>query len=215
MLHTQSRKDGEKNHGAIAAFIVIIGIFLAAACTNGHVAETEEERVARERLQLLSDSAQEAQRLLGQFLLHEPDSLEADRMVRRYYADGGEWLWVTADTARLLHHADTLAAFLAAKAASVGLEPEAFFTPQLRQTIGHFRTLDFDSAGISPTDAMARLELDLSRAYMRCAVGLRYGFVDPHKAFNHLDSRGGGAYRQVYDIATERPTEAFLTETIT
>lgn len=214
MLHTQSRKDGEKNHGAIAAVIVIIGIFLAAACTNGHVAETEEERVARERLQLLSDSAQEAQRLLGQFLLHEPDSLEADRMVHRYYADGGEWLWVTADTARLLHHADTLAAFLAAKAASVGLEPEAFFTPQLRQTIGHFRTLDFDSIGVSPTDAMARLELDLSRAYMRCAVGLRYGFVDPHKAFNHLEPRGGGAYRQLYDIATERPTEAFLTETL-
>ena len=209
MLHSQSRKDGAKGHGAIAV-IVIIGLFLAAACTNGHVGETEEERVARERLQLLNDSAQDAKQLLGQFLLHEHDSIEADQLVHQYYADGGEWLWVTDDTTRLLHDADSLASFLTAKAASLGLKPEVFFTPQVRQAIDHFRTLDFDSTGVSPTDAMARLELSLSRGFARCAVGLHYGFVDPHKAFNYLDPRGGGAYRQVYDIATERPSEDFL-----
>ena len=209
MLHSQSRKDGAKGYGAIAV-VTFIGLFLAAACTNVHVGETEEERVARERLQLLGDSAQEAKQLLGQFLLNENDSIEADQLVHQYYEKGGDWLWVTDDTTRLLHHADTLASFLTDKAASLGLKPEAFFAPQVRQDIDHFRSLDFDSAGVSPIDAMARLELSLSRAFMRCAVGLHYGFVDPHKALNYLDPRGGGTYRQVYDIATERPTEDFL-----
>ena len=211
MLHTQSRKDGQKGHGAIAVATIIF-LLLLAACTKGHLLETEAERVARERLQLLSDSAQDASQRLGQFLFQAHDSLRADTLVRDYYRAGGEWLWVTEDTSRLFSLGDTLAGFLAEKATSLGLGPEAFFSSQVRQDINHFRILDFDSAGIAPVDAMARLELSLSRAFMRCAVGLRYGFVDPHKAFNYLDPRDGGAFRQVYDIDTERPTKQFLGE---
>ena len=213
MLHTQSRKDGAQGNGAIAAIAILV-LFLSAACTKGHLQETEEERVARERLQLLNDSAQDAKQRLGQFLLLANDSLEADLLVHNYYKKDGEWLWVTDDTTFLLREADTLASALADKAVSLGLEPEAFFVPQVKQDIEHLRVLDFDSACVVPVDAMARLELSLSRAFMRCAVGLRYGFVDPHKAFNSLDPRGGGAFRQVYDIATERPTEDFLTESL-
>ena len=212
MLHTQSRKDGAKGHGAIAVIAIIV-LFLSATCSKGPLQETEEERVARERLQLINDSAQDAKQRLGQFLSQACDSLEADLLVRNYYNDGGDWLWVTPnDTTFLLRHADTLASRLSAKAVSLGLEPEAFFAPQVRQYIDHFRTLDFDSVGLAPTDAMARLELSLSRGFIRCAVGLRYGFVDPHKALNCLDPRGGGEFRQVYDIDTERPAEQFLTE---
>ena len=211
MLHTQSRKDGAQGNGAIAVAAIIV-LFLSAACTKGLLQETEEERVARERLQLLNDSAQDAKQRLGQFLYQAQDSLEADKLVHDYYKKDGDWMWVTDDTTFLLRHANTLASSLAAKAISLGLEPEAFFVPQVKQDIAHLRTLDFDSAGVAPIDAMARLELNLSRAFMRCAVGLRYGFVDPHMAFNSLDPRGGGTFRQVYDIATERPTEDFLKE---
>lgn len=209
MLHTQSRKDGSQGHGAIAAAIVVIFLFVVA-CTQQQARETEEERVARVRLQLLSDSAQDAKQRLGQFLSQAHDSLPADRQVHGYYADGGEWLWVTTDTARLLHDADTLAGFLAQKAASIGVPQEAFFVPQIRQDICHFRSLDFDSTGISPIDAMAHLELNLSRAFVRCAMGLRYGFVNPHVALNNLDPRGGGGFRQVYDIELEQPSKQFV-----
>ena len=176
--------------------------------------ETEAERVARERLQLLADSAQDAEKRLEQFLSHSRDTIEADTLVRRYYKEGGEWLWVTTDTTRLLQEASRLADFLEAKARSIGLQPATFFVPQTREYIDLFRTLAFDSAGVAPVDAMARLELALSLGYMRCATGLRYGFVDPHKALNRLDPRGGGAFRQVYDIATERPTRQFLAEAL-
>ena len=184
--------------------------------------ETREEQVARERLQLLSDSAQDAKGRLELFLSAACDSLPADRQVNRYYAGGGQWLWVTPeDTTLLLRHADTLALFLERKAASVGLRPEAFFTQQIRQDIAHFRTLDFDSvrvgtetARLSPVEVMARLELSLSRAFVRCAMGLRYGFVSPHKAFNSLDKRSGGGFRQVYDIDIEQPAENFAEEAL-
>ena len=212
MLHTQSRQNGAQGHGAIAVATIIV-LFLSAACTKGLLRETEEERVARERLQLLNDSAQDARQRLGQFLYQAQDSLEADLLVYNYYnKEDAEWLWVTDDTTFLLREADTLASSLATKAMSLGLEPETFFVPQVKQDIAHLRTLDFDSAGVAATDAMARVELNLSRAFMRCAVGLRYGFVNPHKAFNYLDPRGGGTFRQVYDIDTERPTEEFLSE---
>lgn len=186
---------------------------LVAACAQ-QPRETEEERVARERLQLLSDNAQDAKQRLGQFLSQAHDSLPADRQVHGYYAGGGEWLWVTPDTARLLYAADTLAGFLARKAVSIGLAQEAFLVPQIRQDIFHFRSLDFDSTGVSPIDAMARLELNLSRAFVRCAMGLRYGFVNPHLALNHTDQRSGGGYRQVYDIELEQPSDLFAQEAL-
>ena len=194
-----------------------------AACSEQRQ-ESGEERVARERLQLLSDSAQDAEKRLGQFLSQAHDSLPADRQVKRYYKHGGQWLWVTADdTTRLLRHADSLALFLERKAAAVGLPPEAFLTSEIRKGISHLRTLDFDSAHVGagsfpdrvpPVEVMARLELDLSRAFVRCAMGLRYGFIVPHKAFNGLDKRNGGGFRQVYDIDIEQPTEKFAEEVL-
>ena len=223
MLHTESGKNGSQGYSAIATVAIIL-LLLVTACTQQPPGETEEERVARERLQLLSDSARDAARCLGQFLSLAHDSLPADRQVHKYYADGGEWQWVTADdTVRLLRDADSLALFLGRKAVSVGLPPEAFFSTQIRRDISHFRTLDFDSAKVgadtvpdhvSPVDAMARLELSLSRAFVRCAMGLRYGFVNPHKAFNGLDKRSGGGFRQVYDIDIEQPSDHFVEEAL-
>lgn len=188
-------------------------MLFVAACTQPH-GETEDERVARERLQLLSDSAQDARERLGQFLCLAHDSLPADRQVNAYYAGGGQWLWVTTDTCRLLEWADTVAAFLAQKAACIGIDKETFLVDRIRRDIGHFRSLDFDSAGLCPTVAMARLELNLSRAFVRCAMGLRYGFVDPHRALNNSDPRSGGGFRQVYDIELEQPTGRFAQEAL-
>ncbi len=160
-------------------------------------------------MQLLSDNAQDAQQRLGQFLCQGHDSLSADTLVRNYYNGGGEWLWVTGDTTRLLHNADTLARFLAGKAQSVAFAPEVFFTDDILHDIDLFRTLRFDSAGVSVTDAMARLELSLSRAFMRYAVGQRFGFIDPFETFNRLEKRGAG-YRQVYDVDIEQPDSQFV-----
>jgi murein L,D-transpeptidase YcbB/YkuD len=212
MLHTESRENGKKGYGAIAVIAAVL-ILLAAGCTEILHQETEEERVARERLQLLSDSAQDAQQRLGQFLLTVPDTLLTDSLVYNYYNKGGQWLWVTADTTLLLHQADTLARFMAEKARSLAFAPEAFATEEILRDIDLFRTLRFDSAGVSPTDAMARLEMNLSRAFMRYAAGLRYGFVNPYVAFNHQDKRGAG-YREVYNTEIELPGSNFLEEAL-
>lgn len=187
-------------------------LVLAASCSQSRFYETAEERLARERLELLEDNADDAEKRLKQMLTVTPITFRADSMLRRYYENGGEWLWATTDTTFLLNDADTLAALIAEKAADIGLPQGAFAADSIRRDIVHFRTLDFDSTGVVPADAMARVELGLSRALLRMAVGLRYGFVDPHSTFNHLDKRGNGGYRRTYDIELEHPTQEFVKE---
>ena len=165
---------------------------LASACGDLTPKETEAERVARLREQLLVDSAQDAQVRLGQFLSLAQDSLAADLLVNDYYNNGGECRWVGIDTNRLFDNALTMASFLEKQAETLGFSTKAFYTEDIRQDIGHLRQMDFDSAAISPTGTMAQLEWNLSRAFMRYALGQRYGFVEPHEAFNHLDMRPEG-----------------------
>ena len=187
---------------------------LASACGDLTLKETEAERVDRLREQLLVDSAQDAQVRLGLFLSLAQDSLAADLLVNDYYNNGGEWRWVGIDTNRLFDNALTMASFLEKQAETMGFSPKAFYTEDIRQDIGHLRQMDFDSAAISPTGTMAQLEWNLSRAFMRYALGQRYGFVEPHEAFNHLDMRPEGGHRIVYDIDLEEPDDDFTTEAL-
>ena len=122
---------------------------LASACGDLTLKETEAERVARLREQLLVDSAQDAQVRLGLFLSLAQDSLAADLLVNDYYNNGGEWRWVGIDTNRLFDNALTMASFLEKQAETMGFSPKAFYTEDIRQDIGHLRQMDFDSAAIS------------------------------------------------------------------
>jgi murein L,D-transpeptidase YcbB/YkuD len=157
-------------------------------------------------MQLLNDSAQDAHRHLGLLLSHNHDTLAADRAVIDYYRNGGEWRWAVADTAVLLHQADTLAAFLRQQARSIGFGDNAFFSDEVQRHIDHFRRLDFDSAGASFAEKMAGIELSLSKGIVRYAMGQRYGFTNPEVILNPKDGR------RVYDIANEHPDDNFIAE---
>lgn len=166
--------------------------------------ETEAERVARLRMQLLNDSAQDARQHLGLLISHSNDSLAADVAVGNYYREGGEWLWVSDDSTMLLHEADTLAGFLQREAEAMGFGSNAFFSEEVKRSIGHFRCLDFDTAGVGIVDAMAAIELGLSKGIVRYAMGQCYGFTDPEALLNPKVGR------RVYDIDNERPGDGFL-----
>ncbi|MBP5339772.1 MAG: L,D-transpeptidase family protein [Prevotella sp.] len=213
MLHLESGKDRQENHRAVV-LVGIVLLLLITACGDITSKETEAERVARIREQLLVDSAQDAQLRLGQFISASKDSIEADHLVNDYYSNGGEWAWVGTDTSRLFDNATNMASFLEKRAEVMGFSPKAFFTEDIRQHIDHLRRLDFDSAGISPTGILAQLEWNLSRAFIRYALGQRFGFVEPHKAFNHLDKRPEGGHRIVYDIDLEQPDSDFVAKAL-
>ena len=60
MLHLESGKDRQENHRAVVLVGTVL-LLLITACGDITSKETEAERVARIREQLLVDSAQDAQ----------------------------------------------------------------------------------------------------------------------------------------------------------
>jgi len=122
-------------------------------------------------------------------------------------------MWIVPDNAFSAKSAE-LALFLEQKAPECGFDPQAFFTNDIKDEVRHFDNLDFDSTGTSVSKCMAKLELYLSKAYIRYAMGQRYGFMNPHKVLNRLDVRNEGGYRQVYDIETEKPDNVFVKEAL-
>lgn len=134
-------------------------------------------------------------------------------MVDRYYRNGGEWVWLTEDTS-FMAKADLLADFLDSQAQQMGFSRQAFFTDEIRRQTTHFRQLDFDSLHLSAAQLMAQEELTLSKAYMRYALGQRYGFMNPHQVFNHQERRKEGGYRIVYDIDLEQPDSSFAEQAL-
>ena len=207
MLHSESRKNRTKDYIALSLFTCAL-LFTITACKND-IFMSQEDMAARLRLQRLADSAQDAQQRLGLFISNYKDSLEADRLVSRYYQEGNEWVWLNDENEDFIEKAETTVHFLENEVQKIGFTPKAFFTTEILKDLEHFRTLDFDSTNTSVTKTMAELELNLSKAYIRYALGQRYGFMNPHKVFNRLDKRKEGGYRIVYDVDIEQPSEDF------
>lgn len=212
MLHSESRQDCTQGHTAIAATLIITLTILVSACK--HFNSLYEAEMSDDlRVSILADSAQDAQKYLELFISNIHNSLKADKLVDKYYQDGGQWIWVNTDTS-FIQKAYCLADYLEQQANEMGFSPNAFFTDSIRSGASHFRLLDFDSAQVSVSKTMATLEYTLSKAYIRFALGQRYGFFEPHRVFNHLDTRKEGGYRIIYDIDLEQPDENFTESTL-
>lgn len=126
---------------------------------------------------------------------HNTDTTRADKPVITYYQANNEWLWMLegSQTAQ----ADSVATFLRRQVAQQGLSTKAFYLDDIDRDMECFRTMKFD--GVNMPEVMARLEWNLSKAYMRFATGERYGFTEPKRIF----SKG------VFAIPVESPDSAF------
>ena len=212
MLYSESRKNSTQSHPTLTIILGFILTGLLCSCSN-FAAPTEKELADMQRQQLVADSAQSAQQILTQIIASSHDSLQADRMVDSYYKDGGSWIWVNQDTT-FLTKASSVADFIEGQVKEIGFAPAAFFTQVIRDDVKHFQQLDFDSTQTSVSETMARLELNLSKAFLRYALGQRYGFMNPHKVLNRLDKNKDNAYRIIYDIDLEKPDSNFVEQTL-
>lgn len=212
MLYSKNRQDRKESHPALKIFTGIALLLTISACNHLSLA-SEVELADQQRSQILVDSAQNAKLYLEQFVSNQRDSLKADSVADSYYKNGGTWIWIGEDSS-FMQRADNVVSFLNQNVGEMGFAPNAFFTDEIKQHTDHFRKLDFDSTNTSPTQTMAQLELCLSKAYLRYALGQRYGFMNPHNVLNRRDARKGGGYRIVYDIALEQPSEEFINEAL-
>ncbi len=102
--------------------------------------------------------------------------------------------------------ADSLLGFLRRELPQNGLDTTAFFLPEIAEDLGVVRALAFDSLGQNINDLLPRLDYHLSKAYMRYAVGQRYGFVRPAHLMNRLFKRADGdEYARLFDEEVKEP----------
>lgn len=119
-------------------------------------------------------------------LIHyDQDSLTADYRTRSYYLNNGDFLWITRHG--LSDKADTLISWLD-HVDEEGLSKRNFRVAALKRDLEAVRALDVDSAGRNGINfVMARLEYNLTKAFLKYAAGQRFGYMNPSYIFNRLD----------------------------
>ena len=106
----------------------------------------------------------------------------------------------------VIGEADSLLSYLRHELPQSGLDTTAFFLPEIAEDLGIVRALAFDSVGQNINDLLPRLDYHLSKAYMRYAVGQRFGFVRPGRLMNKLFKKADSdEFARVFDEQVKEP----------
>ena len=140
------------------------------------------------------------------------DSLTSDVRARGYYRDGGHFLWI--ERQGVDSRADSLLAVLD-KVGRMGFRRDKFFVEQLQADLRRVRELDFTSEGRhSINNVMARLEYNLTKAFLRYTTGQRFGFINPQLMLNRYDVQYRDShkvvYRRIFDVPMDHADDRFF-----
>lgn len=133
-----------------------------------------------------------------------------DSKTKRYYAENNPFIWINrlCDYSR----ADTLLQFLKS-VNKHGLKVEAFRVERIEKDLESLKDLDFTDGKKDISAVMARLEYNLTKAFLRYTAGLYYGFVNPDNLYNNFEKYEVDSvtsrFRQLCDLKVQRPKYAF------
>ena len=123
----------------------------------------------------------------------------ADGRLRDYYANGGGFLWVSLQGVN--KGADTLLNYIS-ELCRYGISSRYFRYTQIEADLRRMRTLDFSEESID--QVAARLEYNLTKAYLRYVLGQGFGFSNPTQLMNTFDVRESDSthvrYSHLFDI---------------
>jgi murein L,D-transpeptidase YcbB/YkuD len=138
------------------------------------------------------------------------DSMAADNHLKGYYINKGGFLWI--DRCGVDNRAEILLNYIS-KVNEMGFSRNKFRYSQIERDLRRARELDFDTSHNSINRVMARLEYNLTKAYLRYVVGQRFGFFNPSYELNRLDPYDMDStvvsYRKLFDIPMEKPDRTF------
>ena len=131
-----------------------------------------------------------------------------DQAVKKRYADISKYedtpLWYSR--MGVIGEADSLLSYLRRELPQSGLDTTAFYLPEIAEDLGIVRALSFDSVGQNINDLLPRLDYHLSKAYMRYAVGQRYGFLRPARLMNKLFKKAdSNEFARLFDEEVKEP----------
>ena len=131
-----------------------------------------------------------------------------DQALKKRYADIGKFedtpLWYSR--MGVIGEADSLLNYLRRELPQSGLDTTAFYLSDIAEDLGIVRALAFDSVQQDINELLPRLDYHLSKAYVRYAVGQRYGFVRPARLLNRLFKKADSSeYARLFDEEVKEP----------
>ena len=183
------------------------------SCAKEKVVEHPYAGLSSEYFDSFSDrtmkaNAQEISDYIQTIVKADQDGQRADRYTRAHYKyfsnSPAAFLWINRQG--VSPQADTLLACLDSCELE-GFEKRQFGVEYIRNDIETLRNHSFEAGGKNSVNrVLARLEYNLTKAFLRYAVGQRYGFTDPYDMFNRLDVNDSTpkrvTYRQLFDDST-------------
>ena len=140
----------------------------------------------------------------------DQDSMAADNHLKGYYTNKGGFLWI--DRSGLDNRAEILLNYIS-NVNKIGFSRNKFRYGQIESDLRRARELDFDTSHNSINKVMARLEYNLTKAYLRYVIGQRFGYFNPSYELNRLDQYDMDSsvvtYRKLFDIPMEKPDKIF------
>ena len=215
MLHFEDRKSGQKGgYSLIASFLLLL--LLMTGCNNWN--PQKERNITTEAFSDMRTPAFTFDlQQVGKQIQHLADAdkgrTEADRQTKAYYGkDGSRAMWV--DNYGVNERADSLLAWLHLLK-EIGMSELAFHVQAIEEDLQRMRELDFDEDKNQLNKVAARLEYRLTKACLRYCCGQRFGFVNPHQVFNHMDVEKGDSirvikYRGLFDVDMDLPTAMYV-----
>mgnify|MGYP002855180056 CR=1 FL=1 len=133
----------------------------------------------------------------------------SDMTVKKRYTDSRSFsdLPVWFSYMGLSPEADSVLFFLREALPENGLDTGLFRLPQISDDIELVRSLAYDSVGKGINRVMARLDYNLSRAYVAYCYGQRTGFMRPDVVFNTLEYKSdtdGKVFSRLFGYELEK-----------
>lgn len=146
------------------------------------------------------------------------------RSMEEFYRTQPSFLWL--GSFRIESQVDSLLAYLE-KSSEHGLNPERFRLSDIESDLNKLNRLHLEK-GENINLLLARLEYNLTAAYLHYVCGMNFGFVDPRPILNNLEVEegkdgkplkpsGGGkvAMKELYSEALQSCDSAFLQAALT
>lgn len=202
MLHSQDRKSSAQSYRALTFITASLLLLATSACGQGQRDIQSVDSTTQLQTQLFEQYAQDAHRQLGLLVADSHDTLEADQLVNSYYREGQPWVWM--NDPRLLGEADSLVSYLRQQVPAMGFDPNVFLLDSIGCDLDSLQTIRPDSL-TQPAALLARLELNLSKMYLRYASGQHFGFTNPYRMFT----------RHNFDIELQQADSMFVVQALT
>ena len=142
-------------------------------------------------------------------------SLTTDRFIRNYYSNEEPFIWISR--IGVYDRADSLIQIIK-KADRYGIDKSMLRVTEIEKDLKCFRTLDVSSGKNDINHVMARLEYNLTKAYLRYLTGIKFGFINPDHLYNNLEKDTidsiNTRYRQLSELRVERPDNDFFRQMI-